>query len=145
MNEKRKSSLIIVDDDLVFLTMLENGLSLEGYHCEIFLNASAAINRIQEAPFDILLTDISMPGMKGFDLTRQAKRIRSDMAIIIMTGFIDDFSYDSAIEAGASDFIKKPFTLKELVARIEHVKMHEYMRAISVTDELTGLYNRRGF
>jgi diguanylate cyclase (GGDEF)-like protein len=62
-----------------------------------------------------------------------------------MTGYVDDFSYDKAIEAGASDFIKKPFTLKELIARIEHVKMLEYMRTISFTDVLTGLYNRRGF
>jgi diguanylate cyclase (GGDEF)-like protein len=50
-----------------------------------------------------------------------------------------------AIEAGASDFIKKPFTIKELKVRIEHVKMQEELRAMSITDDLTGLYNRRGF
>jgi PleD family two-component response regulator len=67
------------------------------------------------------------------------------MAIIIMTGYIDKFSYEDAMEAGASDFIKKPFSLAELIARIGHAKMHERLHDISLHDELTGLYNRRGF
>jgi diguanylate cyclase (GGDEF)-like protein len=67
------------------------------------------------------------------------------MAIIIATGYIDAFSYDEAIEAGASDFLKKPFTVKELAARAKHVKIVEEMRNLALRDELTGLYNRRGF
>jgi len=62
-----------------------------------------------------------------------------------MTGFIDEFSYEDAIKAGASDFIKKPFSVKELIARIEHAKRHERLHDISLRDELTGLHNRRGF
>jgi diguanylate cyclase (GGDEF)-like protein len=140
-----KTSLIIIDDDPVFLSMLESGLSMDGYRCETATNASSALDCIRENSFDIMITDISMPGIKGFELAEHAKRLRPDMAVIIMTGFIDEFSYDKAIESGASDFIKKPFTLKELAARIEHVKMHERIRTMSFTDELTGLYNRRGF
>jgi diguanylate cyclase (GGDEF)-like protein len=67
------------------------------------------------------------------------------MAVIIMTAYAEEFSYDNAMEAGASDFIKKPFTLNELMARIQHVKLQEKVRTMAVTDELTGLYNRRGF
>jgi two-component system, cell cycle response regulator len=140
-----KTSLIIIDDDPVFLSMLESGLSMDGYHCETSTSASSALDYIRENSFDIMITDISMPEIRGFELTEQAKKLRPDMAVIIMTGFIDEFSYDKAIEAGASDFIKKPFTLKELIARIEHVKMNERIRTMSFTDELTGLYNRRGF
>lgn len=47
------------------------------------------------------------------------------MKVIIMTGYSEDFSYDEAMEAGASDFIKKPFSLKELLARIKHIRMQE--------------------
>ncbi len=143
MNEA--GSIIIVDDDAVLLSMLRDYFLNEGYRCETADNAETALRLIGEAPFDIMLTDVALPGMKGFELTERAKKVRPDMAIIIMTGFIDDFSYDSAIEAGASDFIKKPFTLRELRARMEHVKVHERQRMMAITDELTGLCNRRGF
>lgn len=139
------SSIIIVDDDVIILTMLKENLSRDGYRCETANSAEAALELVKESSFDIMLTDITLPGMKGFELTERAKGLRPDMAVIIMTGFVDDFSYDSAIEAGASDFIKKPFTIKELRARMEHVKIHEKQRVMAITDELTGLCNRRGF
>jgi len=66
--------------------------------------------------------------MNGLELTKKVKRLKPKMEIIIMTGLIDDFSYDTAIDAGASDFIKKPFSLKELTARINHIKMQEELK-----------------
>lgn len=143
MDEKK--GIIVVDDDESLLTLLRTMFLADGYRCETASSAEEAIGLIRKISFDIMLTDVTLPGMKGFELTEQAKKLRHNMAVIIMTGFIDDFSYDSAIEAGASDFIKKPFTPKELRARIEHVIMHERQRVMTITDELTGLYNRRGF
>jgi two-component system cell cycle response regulator len=139
------SSIIIVDDDVILLTMLKENLVREGYRCETADSAETALELVRGSSFDIMLTDITLPGMKGFELTERAKNLRPDMAVIIMTGFVDDFSYDSAIEAGASDFIKKPFTIKELRARMEHVRVHEKQRVMAMTDELTGLCNRWGF
>jgi len=65
--------------------------------------------------------------------------------VIIMTGFLEDFTYDEVVEAGATDFIKKPFTIKEITARLKHVRMQEEMRSLMLRDQLTGVYNRRGF
>jgi PleD family two-component response regulator len=59
-----------------------------------------------------------------------------------MIGFVENFSFDRAIEAGVTDFIKKPFSLHELTIRIKLVKLQEKLLSMSVTDELTGLYNR---
>lgn len=142
---ERKPSLILVDDEAVLLNMLAQSLSGQGYECRTFTDARAALVELSSAAGEILITDITMPGMRGLELTREAKRIRPDMIVIIMTGYVDDFSYDQAIEAGASDFIKKPFTIQELLMRIKHVRMQEKLRTISITDELTGLLNRRGF
>lgn len=138
-------SVLIVEDEGDFLPVLRDIFVSDGYKCATAATAEAALEHLKKTPFDIMLTDISLPGMKGFELTMKAKKMRPDMVVIIMTGYIDDFSYDSAIEAGASDFIKKPFTPKELKARIELVKIQERHRIMSITDELTGLYNRRGF
>lgn len=120
-------------------------LEMEGYECETALSSQAALERVQNAPFDIMITDIVMPGMNGLELTGKVKDIRPNMAVVITTGFVDNFSFDKAIEAGASDFIKKPFTEKELIARIKHVKMQQEIRNLTLRDELTGIYNRRGF
>jgi two-component system cell cycle response regulator len=140
-----RNSVIIVDDDERLLEIFKTALSLEGYQCETASSAEAALELINKRSFDIMLTDIRMPGIEGFELTHKAKKIIPDMAVIIMTAYAEEFSYDNAIEAGASDFIKKPFTLNELMARIQHVKLQEKVRTMAVTDELTGLYNRRGF
>lgn len=141
----KTSSIIIVDNDKILLQMLKEGLSSKGYQCETTMSAKAALEFIDETPFDIMITDVVMPDFDGFELTEKSKKRRPDMAVIIMTGFIDEFSYDKAIEAGASDFIKKPFTLKEMMERLKHLRLHEKLKEMSVTDELTGLYNRRGF
>jgi len=138
-------SIIIVDDDSDLRDILGSFFSSEGLPCETFSRAETALERLAKASFDVMVADIRMPGMEGLELTERAKKLRPDLNVIIMTGFIDLFSYDDAIAAGASDFIKKPFGLNELQLRIRHVRLQEKLRALSITDELTGLPNRRGF
>ncbi|HAM53372.1 MAG TPA: hypothetical protein DCP92_22755 [Nitrospiraceae bacterium] len=150
VTEGRKSmderpSIIIVDNDKTLLLMLLEMFTSEGYRCETCTSAQAALELINKSCFHVMIADIAMPGMSGFELTEKAKKLRPDMVTIVMTGFTDDFSYDKAIEAGASDFIRKPFTKQEIIHRISHVKLQERLRIQSMTDELTGLYNRRGF
>ncbi|MGD0885720.1 MAG: diguanylate cyclase [Thermodesulfovibrionales bacterium] len=141
----KKSSVLIVDDNETLLAMLKERLHLEGYICETVTSAESALEQIKKTSVDIMIADIIMPGMKGIELAEKAKKLSPGTVIIIMTGYIDDFSYDKAIEAGAVDFIKKPFTLKEMMIKIKHVKLQEKLRVMAITDELTGLCNRRGF
>lgn len=75
-----------------------------------------------------MVTDVILPDGHGFDLTRKAVKLNPSMNVILMTGYSDDFSYDEAIEAGASDFIKKPFSASELLARIKHIVLQEEFR-----------------
>jgi two-component system cell cycle response regulator len=140
-----KQTIIVVDDDVSILDVLRQSLFLEGYSCETFTRGEEALDALARAPSDVLLTDIVMPGMRGFDLVRRAKELRPAMTVIVMTGFAEEFSYDEAIRAGAADFIKKPFAVHELLVRIKHAKMQDNLRELSITDELTGLANRRGF
>jgi two-component system, cell cycle response regulator len=143
--QSKQGRILIVDDDMLILDTLNKGLSLSGYQCTVAMSPGQALELFSKNVFDVMVIDILLPDMTGFELTAKVKKIRPDTTIIIMTGLIDEFSYDDAMGAGASDFIKKPFSLKELIARIEHAKKHERLYDISLHDELTGLHNRRGF
>jgi diguanylate cyclase (GGDEF)-like protein len=140
-----KTFVMIVDDDVSILDILRQSLSLEGYTCEAFTRGQDALDALERMPAEVLLTDIVMPGIRGLELVSRAKRIHPALTAIVMTGFVEEFSYDEAIRAGAADFIKKPFTVQELLVRIKHAKLQDHLRELSITDELTGLSNRRGF
>ena len=140
-----KTFVIVVDDDVSILDVLRQSLSMEGYTCEAFTRAEDALEALERMPAEVMLTDIVMPGMRGLELVSRAKRLHPSMTAIVMTGFVEEFSYDEAIRAGAADFIKKPFTVEELLVRIKHAKLQDHLRELSITDELTGLSNRRGF
>jgi len=140
-----KQSIVIVDDDVSILDILSQSLSFEGYDCSTFTRAEDALEALAEAPADVLLTDIVMPGMRGMELVSRTKELHPKLTVILMTGFVEEFSYEEAVRAGAADFIKKPFSVNELLVRIKHARLQDHLRALSITDELTGLANRRGF
>ncbi|MDH4162897.1 MAG: diguanylate cyclase [Nitrospirota bacterium] len=145
MTMNPKPNIMVVDDDVSILDILRQSLVMEGYSCDAYTRGEDAIESLQRLSVDILLTDIVMPGMRGLELVSRAKKIQPELTVIVMTGFVEEFSYDEAVRAGAVDFIKKPFTIHELVVRIKHAKLQEHLRELSITDELTGLSNRRGF
>ena len=140
-----KPFIMVVDDDVSILDVLRQSLSMEGYNCQVFTRGEDALEAMERMTPEVLLTDIVLPGMRGLDLVEKAKNIHPGITAIIMTGFVEDFSYDAAIRAGAADFIKKPFAAQELLVRIRHGQLQDHLRALSITDELTGLANRRGF
>jgi two-component system cell cycle response regulator len=143
--KSKQGRILVVDDDVLLLDTIGKGLSLSGYQCTVATTPAQALELFGKDAFDVMVTDIVLPEMSGFELASTVKKMRPDATIIIMTGLIDEFSYEDAMSAGASDFIRKPFRLKELAARIEHAKRHERLYDTSLRDELTGLYNRRGF
>jgi diguanylate cyclase (GGDEF)-like protein len=140
-----KGNVLIVDDDIRLIDIFKTKLFLAGYQCTVTTTGESAYKLIQKNVFHVILIDIVLPDMSGLELTGKIRHIRPEAAVIVMTGFIEEFSYDQAIEMGASDFIKKPFTLNELLMRIEHVKCQKELQTLILRDDLTGLYNRRGF
>ena len=112
---ERKSRILIVDDEEMLLDTLRSSLSSKGYHCEVASTSQSAFELINKASFDIMILDLVLPDGHGFELSKKAKSLNPDMKVILMTGYSEDVSYDDAIEAGASDFIKKPFSLKSVL------------------------------
>jgi len=110
-----ENTVLIVDDEEDILTLLEKTLSKSGFKVLSSTSAIEALVMLQDNVVSVLITDIRMPGMDGLGLIEQAQEIKSEVPIIVITGFGD---YNTAIEAlnrGAFYFINKPFNMKTIV------------------------------
>jgi len=107
--------LLIVDDEEPQMRALCNTLSSEGYTVSGFTSPVSALGVVQRGAFDLLLTDLQMPGMDGIELLAGARRIDPDLIGIMMTGHGSIDSAVKAMQAGALDYIQKPFRLKTML------------------------------
>jgi len=128
--ETQKANILIVDDEPMIRDLLENTLSRTGYVCSFAQNGEVALEIINRKPFDVVVTDIDMPVMDGIEL---AKIIKSEFSadVIVMTGQIHSYQYDEIISLGASDFVQKPFSPREMILRINRVLQERSLRQIA--------------
>lgn len=116
-----KKSILIVDDDLEIREALGNIVQSLEYECEIAENGQNALHLIRQDKFDLIISDIRMPGMDGLELLREVQRTNDDIPFIMITGCSKEYSFDDVIEAGASDFMNKPFTVYELKIKVNRI------------------------
>ncbi len=141
---------LVVDDEAPVREALKEYLEGAGYTCEVAANGKEALQKISsDGPFTIIITDIVMPEMDGLSLIREVKKNWPEIDLIAVTGHAKNIKYIDVIKAGASDFIRKPFDLDELEAKITRLlkerKLREQLRAMTIRDPLTGIFNRRFF
>ena len=127
MNPGKETTILIVDDEKEFRQVLLEVCQMEGYACLTASNGNEALQALERQNVDVVITDIVMPEMDGIKLT-QAVREKYDSDVIMMTGYIKDLKYGDAIAGGASDFIQKPFDIKELLIRLKRVLRERTMR-----------------
>ncbi len=149
-------AILIVDDDDDIREAVAEYLNILNYDVGIASGADEALKTLESFKADIVLTDIMMQGMDGLDLTRKIKASFDETDVIVMTGYSAAYSYEEAVQSGASDFIFKPFRLEELDLRIKRVLREAELKKernvllkelekLAITDALTGLYNSRHF
>ena len=150
-----KVQILIVDDDLAVRNTMNEYIIAAGYQSDAVSCAEEALEMLQNKSFHVVITDIILPVMGGLELTKTIKKDQ-DSDVIVMTGYSDDYSYEEAINIGASDFVIKPVRLEELLLRLkrvlkernltnERIRMMEKLQKLAVTDGLTKLYNSRSF
>ena len=150
-----KVQILIVDDDLAVRNTMNEYIIAAGYQSDAVSCAEEALEILQNKSFHVVITDIILPVMGGLELTKTIKKDQ-DCDVIVMTGYSDDYSYEEAINIGASDFVIKPVRLEELLLRLkrvlkernltnERIRMMEKLQKLAVTDGLTKLYNSRSF
>src|SRR5512138_3430795 len=127
------SMVLIVDDEYAGRETLQSVLEGEGYQLEMAENGVQAIEKAKQLLPDVILLDVMMPGMTGFEV---CQRIRSDpdiaeIPIIVLTALDDRESLLTALKAGADDFISKPFDRYELRARLLGItRLNRYQKLI---------------
>jgi len=141
-------NILIVDDDPHLKETLELLLRRLGFSSDSVSSGMDALKKLGENKYTIVITDMKMPGMDGLELIG---RIRDgfEISTIAMTGYSEGYTYVDVINAGASDFIKKPFGIEELEAKIRRIiterNLRKELNRLSITDSLTELYNQRHF
>jgi len=116
----RRVHILIVDDEKSIRDTLYEIIQYEGYQCSAAGNGKEALTVMEQEPVDVVITDIMMPHMDGIALTKIIRE-KYDTNVIMMTGFVKNFTYESIIDLGVSDFMQKPVGIKELIIRIKRV------------------------
>jgi len=113
----RRRHILVVDDEASVRMLLRRYLERDGYLVVEAVDGADALQRLAEQPFDLAVIDVMMPKVDGFDLVRQV-RSRSDVPVIMLTGRGEESSRVAGLELGADDYMVKPFSMPELVARV---------------------------
>lgn len=116
----RKQKIMVVDDDENIAELMSLYLEKEGYKIEKYYNAREALENFRTFTPDLMLLDIMLPEMNGYDVCKTIRRI-SDIPIIMVTAKGETFDKVLGLELGADDYIVKPFDGKELTARVKAV------------------------
>lgn len=116
-----KFKILIAEDEEITLKHLCSTLESEGYEVVGTKNGRDALDKINGDHFDLLISDIKMPGLNGIELLERVKEARPDTEVMIITGFGSIGSAVDAIKRGASDYITKPFDLDELVIKVKKI------------------------
>jgi len=120
MNQKNLR-ILVVDDEKVVAEVLGKLIEVDGHDVTVTFDAKKALEICQKDKFDIVFTDISMPGMNGMDLTRRILELDNNANIVAITGHVGSQEVEKILNAGAKSFLKKPFSKKDIDCKIKEV------------------------
>lgn len=111
--------IMFIDDDAVTCRVMKRNCDNANYECSVYQDAKACLDEFKKTGTDILITDLRMPGMNGFELLSEVRNIDQEVPVVVMTGYSSVENAVEAMKRGASDFIKKPFDFEELKIMLE--------------------------
>ncbi|MEK7749315.1 MAG: response regulator [Bacteroidota bacterium] len=116
-----KNKILVVDDEDALRTVLSAELEGEGYQVTTAADGQEAINVLTTSGFDLILLDIKMPNVDGFEVLRFVKEKHPKTKVIMLTGFADLKNAIESKKLGAEDFVSKPYDLVDLLTTVERV------------------------
>ena len=116
--------ILVVDDEPAIRRLLKTSLASQDYLVSEAADGAAALAALKRDPFDVLVLDLGLPGMDGFEVIRQLREGRSALPIIVLSARADETGKVRALDLGADDYVTKPFGIEELLARIRAAVRH---------------------
>jgi two-component system, OmpR family, alkaline phosphatase synthesis response regulator PhoP len=118
------SRILIVEDEPAIALGLEDDLKMEGYQVEVAGDGITGARRAREGAFDLILLDVMLPGKDGFEVCRELRRAGLKTPILILTAKAREAEKVMGLELGADDYVTKPFSPRELLARVRAALRH---------------------
>ncbi|MEB3293411.1 MAG: response regulator, partial [Synechococcales bacterium] len=112
------SHILLVEDEVKLARFIELELSSEGYQTSIAHDGMSALTLVRESPPDIILLDWMLPGMTGVEVCRRLRSTGSKVPVIFLTARDEIGDRVAGLDAGADDYVVKPFSIEELLARV---------------------------
>lgn len=112
------TTVVLAEDDAAIAEPLSRALQREGYDVEVESDGAGALERVTTAHVDLLVLDLGLPGMDGLEVCRRVRATSSDLPVLMLTARTDEVDFVVGLDAGADDYVSKPFRLAELLARV---------------------------
>lgn len=135
----KQTKIMFVDDDLVTGRVMKRNCDNADYSCSVYQNAQECLKAFKKSSADIVITDLRMPGMNGFELLSELREIDETVPVLVMTGYSSVENAVEAMKRGATDFIKKPFDFTELKLMLDRT-----MKGVRLKNENKLLKRRLG-
>ncbi|NLG55832.1 MAG: response regulator transcription factor [Rhodococcus sp.] len=112
------TAVLLAEDDEAIAAPLSRALGREGYDVTVAPTGPSALEQALDGSYDLLILDLGLPGMDGLEVCRQVRAQGSDVAVLMLTARTDEVDFVVGLDAGADDYVGKPFRLAELMARV---------------------------
>jgi two-component system, OmpR family, KDP operon response regulator KdpE len=117
-------AVLVVDDEPAIRRFLRTSLTAQGYRVSETEDGEAALAAIERSPPDVLVLDLGLPGIDGFEIIRRLRAGRSTLPIVVLSSRGDETGKVKALDLGADDYLTKPFGIEELLARLRAALRH---------------------
>lgn len=119
--DNMQKTILVVDDEIKIRDMVKSYLINEGYNIVEASNGYEVIDKVKSNSIDLIVLDLMMPGMDGYQTLRELRTLNNKLPVIMLTAKSEELDKLLGLEMGADDYITKPFSLRELVARVKAV------------------------
>jgi DNA-binding response OmpR family regulator len=127
--------VLIVEDDQAMAVALRDGFEYEGYSVQVARDGAVGLKIATEKELDLIILDVMLPRMSGFDVCKQLRSEGRDTPIIMLTARGQEIDKVVGLKIGADDYVTKPFSFMELIARVEALMRRAHHRQAETVDE----------